>query len=105
MLNTKAAADYIEPFAGLVAGVVTLTIPDEENALSAEDLAAIARGQGIDAEPARSIEQAVKTAADAYDAPRIVICGSLYLAGHVLAINAGEEAGAVSGTSNTKGPL
>lgn len=103
MLNTKAAANYVAPFAGLVAGIVTLSIPDEENALSAEDLAAIARGQGIDAEPADSIEDAIATAAKAFETPRIVVCGSLYLAGHVLALNAGEKAGAVSGTSNKKG--
>ncbi len=99
MLNTKAAADYLEPFAGLVAGIVTLTIPGEDNALGAHDLAAMARGQGMDAEPARSIEEALAIAGQAFDAPRIMICGSLYLAGHVLALNQGQAASAVSGAS------
>jgi dihydrofolate synthase/folylpolyglutamate synthase len=99
MLNTKSASSYLEPFAGLVSGIVTVTIPDEHNALSAEDLAAMARGQGIDAEPAGSITEAISTAAEAAEAPRIVICGSLYLAGHVLALHAGKPASSVSGAA------
>ena len=98
MLNTKSASNYLEPFAGLVSGIVTVTIPGEENALSADDLAAMARGQGINAEASGSIEQAIRTAAQAAEAPRIVICGSLYLAGHVLALHTGQHASAVSGT-------
>ena len=99
MLNTKSAADFIEPFAGLAARVITLTIPDEPNALGAHDLAAIARGFDIDAEPAGSIEQAVTLAGEIDLAPRVLICGSLYLAGHVLALHAGEVVTAPSGAS------
>ena len=103
MLNTKAAAEYIEPFAGLVTGIITVTIPGEENALSAEDLAAMARGQGLDAEAADSIEKAITIAGNAADAPRIVICGSLYLAGHILALHSGQDASSVSGAAKNPG--
>lgn len=99
MLNTKSAADFVEPFAGLAARVITLTIPDEPSALGAHDLAAIARGLDLDAEPAGSIEQAISLAGEIDPAPRILICGSLYLAGHVLALHAGEVVTAPSGTS------
>ncbi len=99
MLNTKAAADYLAPFAGLAAGIVTVTIPGESNALGAADLAAISRGLGIDAEPAGGIEEAVTIAGQIEPSPRILLCGSLYLAGHVLALHAGEQVTAPSGAS------
>jgi dihydrofolate synthase/folylpolyglutamate synthase len=99
MLNTKSAADFVEPFAGLATRVITLTIPDEPNALGAHDLAAIARGLDIDAEPAGSIEQAISLAGEIDPAPRILICGSLYLAGHVLALHTGAVVSAPSGAS------
>ncbi len=99
MLNTKSVADFIEPFTGLAAGIVTITIPDEPHALSAQDLAAIARGLGLDAAPAGSIEEASGIAGQIEPAPRILICGSLYLAGHVLALHAGDAVTGPSGTS------
>lgn len=97
MLNTKSAANFISPFAGLATGVVTLTIPDQQNALGAQDLAAIARGLGLDAEPAGSIEEAISVAGQVRPAPRILICGSLYLAGHALALHAGQTVTGPSG--------
>lgn len=99
MLNTKSAADFIGPFAGLAARVITLTVPDEPNALGAHDLAAIAHGLDIDAEPAGGIEQAVSLAGEVEPAPRVLICGSLYLAGHVLALHAGDAVTTPSGAS------
>ena len=99
MLNTKSAADFMEPFAGLAARMLTLTIPDEPNALGAHDLAAIARGLGIDAEPVGSIQDAISLAGQVEPAPRVLICGSLYLAGHVLALHSGEAITAPSGAS------
>ena len=99
MLNTKSAADFIEPFAGLAARMITLTIPDEPNALGAHDLAAIARGFDIDAEPVGSIEDAISLAGQIEPTPRILICGSLYLAGHVLALHNGENITAPTGAS------
>ena len=99
MLNTKSAADYIAPFAGLAAHIITVTIPDEPNALGATDLAAIAHGLDIDAQPAASIEEAVVIAGQTSPAPRILICGSLYLAGHVLALHAGKTVAGPSGAS------
>ena len=46
MLNTKDAGSFIGAFAGIAHRVVTLTIPDEENALPAEKLAEAARANG-----------------------------------------------------------
>lgn len=97
MLNSKAAGDFIAPFAGIVHRVVTLTIPDEENALLARDLAETARRHQISAETADSLEDALKQAAQITPAPRILIVGSLYLAGRVLARHSGEAMSQVSG--------
>ena len=97
MLNTKDAGRFIESFAGIANRVIAITIPDEDNALPAEALAAAARAKGLSAETAASLDEALKQAALAALAPRILICGSLYLAGHVLAEHGQEEMTKVSG--------
>ncbi len=97
MLNTKDAGSFIESFAGIASRVIAVTIPDEENALAAEALAAAARGKGLSAETAVSLADGLKQAALAAPAARILICGSLYLAGHVLAVHGQEEMTKVSG--------
>jgi dihydrofolate synthase/folylpolyglutamate synthase len=98
MLNSKAAGAFIGNFAGLARNVVTLAIPGEENAIPAQDLAAIAQEQGLPAQPADTIVMALRLAGETLPAPRILICGSLYLAGHVLAAHSGEPMSKVSGT-------
>ena len=86
MLNSKDPHGYLEPFSGLASKIMTITIPGEENALTAEELTDMARALGFDAEPAGSLEAALEAASiDPHQPPRILICGSLYLAGHVLA--------------------
>ncbi len=97
MLNTKDVGSFIGCFSGVASRVITLTIPDEENAVKAEALADSARAHGLSAETATSIEAALKQAATTVPAPRILICGSLYLAGRVLAAHGNEEMTKVSG--------
>jgi len=99
MLNTKDPIGYFEAFEDLAHVVFTITIPREENALSGEVLANIALQANLDAYPQKSLKEALNAAADYCDAPRILIGGSLYLAGHVLAEHMDEEIGLVSGTS------
>jgi dihydrofolate synthase / folylpolyglutamate synthase len=97
MLNTKDVGSFIGCFAGIANRVVTLTIPNEENAVAADLLAAAARQHGLSAETATSLDAALKQAALVGPAPRILICGSLYLAGRVLAAHGNEEMTKVSG--------
>jgi dihydrofolate synthase / folylpolyglutamate synthase len=97
MLNTKDSGSFIACFAGVASRVVTLTIPDEENALSAEALADAARAHGLPAETASGLEAALRQAGMSVPAPRVLICGSLYLAGRVLAAHGNEEMSRVSG--------
>lgn len=86
MLDTKDAAGFFAPFAGLATHVETVTIPDAPASLPADALAEAARSVGLDATPAISLAQALgRASVDAGRAsPRILICGSLYLAGHIL---------------------
>ena len=97
MLNTKDIGSFIASFKGVASRVIALTIPDEENAVKAEALAESARAHGLPAETAATLESALKQAALTVPAPRILICGSLYLAGRVLAAHGQEEMSRVSG--------
>lgn len=82
MLETKSAADFLAPLVPRVASVRTVAIPDTVSSYSAEDLARMA---GEAAQPADSVETALRQIAENSDGPcRVLICGSLYLAGHVL---------------------
>ncbi|HSF96125.1 MAG TPA: folylpolyglutamate synthase/dihydrofolate synthase family protein [Thermohalobaculum sp.] len=89
MLDTKAAEDYLRPMAPHAAGVVTVTIPDTAAAIPARELAARARNAGLAAKPAGDVAAALELIlARVPAAPlRVVICGSLYLAGAVLREN------------------
>ncbi|PWE33463.1 bifunctional folylpolyglutamate synthase/dihydrofolate synthase [Maritimibacter sp. 55A14] len=87
MLNTKDVGGYMRPLAGRAARLYAVEIPGEAATLSAAQTAAAARAAGHDAAEAGSLHDAV--AAIAAEAPeaRILICGSLYLAGRVLREN------------------
>jgi dihydrofolate synthase/folylpolyglutamate synthase len=99
MLNTKDAASFIEPFEGLAQRVVTIAIPDEPNAVPADQLAEIARSRNLPAETATSLTKALGQASQTTPAPRILICGSLYLAGHVLSVHENKTMSGVSGAA------
>jgi dihydrofolate synthase/folylpolyglutamate synthase len=63
-------------------------IPSEPNAFSAEALAEIARAEGFDVTAASSVPDALLKSQGALSGPgRVLICGSLYLAGHVLKLH------------------
>jgi dihydrofolate synthase/folylpolyglutamate synthase len=89
MMGNKDAAGYLANFAGLTRHVIAVRIPDQENAMTPDVLAGAARHLGMRVETAPSVAAGLKSIAKlAYDVPpRILICGSLYLAGHVLAEN------------------
>jgi dihydrofolate synthase/folylpolyglutamate synthase len=86
MKETKDARGYFAPFEGLAAHVETIAIPDDPACISAEALANAAQAAGLKATPAASLNDAfqhvLKRAGTT--SPRILICGSLYLSGHVL---------------------
>jgi dihydrofolate synthase/folylpolyglutamate synthase len=85
MMNTREPADFLEPFRALAPRVLALTIPGEPNAHKAAYIASEARRAGFEAKACRGVETALAEAANG--AARVVICGSLYLGGHVLLKN------------------
>jgi dihydrofolate synthase / folylpolyglutamate synthase len=88
MLSTKDSEGFLRNFSGLARRVITVPI-HQDNAILAATLADIARGIGIPAIPRDDIESALAVAGklELVPAPRILITGSLYLAGEVLAAN------------------
>lgn len=99
MLNTKDSRDFFRPLATLAKHVVTLNIPDEANATPAESLAETVRGFNVRATPASGVQDAVLKACVIGGSARILICGSLYLAGHVLAAEESQNMSAISGAA------
>jgi dihydrofolate synthase/folylpolyglutamate synthase len=82
----KDAKGFLSHFGELPEAVFTVPIPGDRAAWPARTLADLARAQGLQAQPKRSVEGALRAAAD-HPGARIVICGALHLAGHVLDIN------------------
>lgn len=86
MLNVKDAAGFLENFSPLARCVFTVPLPDSEQSTHApERLAEVTRTVGLAAEPVDDLTKAINKADDLSAEPkRILICGSLYLAGEVL---------------------
>ena len=82
MLNTKQADDYFAAFKDLPLTVATLAIENETNSLSAEALCAVAQKAGLAASAYPNFDACMRATP-----PHglVLICGSLYLAGQVLA--------------------
>jgi len=75
---------------GLTAGISQLravSIPDEAATLKAEETVSAAIDVGFEACEADSVQAAIEAITSADSNARILICGSLYLAGHVLREN------------------
>ena len=87
MLNTKDVRGYMQPLAGHVTRLHAVSIPGERNTLPAEVTCAAAASVGMDAVTAASVAQALADIAAVSPAARVLICGSLYLAGGVLREN------------------
>jgi dihydrofolate synthase / folylpolyglutamate synthase len=89
MMANKDASAFLANFAGLTRHIIAVPIPDRDNAMPPDRLADAARALGMRVETSGSVEAALHSLARlAYEVPpRILITGSLYLAGHVLAAN------------------
>ncbi len=88
MLSSKDCEGFLRNFTGLARHVIAVPIANDK-AVPAAELADIARGIGIPAIAREDIGGALAAAADLglAPAPRVIITGSLYLAGEVLALN------------------
>jgi len=89
MMANKDAKGFLANFTGLTRHIVAVPIPDHQGAMPPDRLADAARALGLRVETVGGVEAALRSLARlAYEIPpRILITGSLYLAGHVLAQN------------------
>ncbi len=91
MINTKDQTNFFRAFEGMARHVFTVPVNMSEASVPNAVLAAHAAEAGLSAEPVASIENALLLLRDNWDEadtpPRILICGSLYLAGEVLRLN------------------
>ena len=94
MMGLKDAVGFLAPFRGLARDVTTVPIPGaHETPHAPETLAQAARAAGLKAEVSTSVEAALRRLdKDHPGGKRILICGSLYLAGQVLARQEGVTA-------------
>ncbi|MBW7967493.1 folylpolyglutamate synthase/dihydrofolate synthase family protein [Bradyrhizobium sp. BR 10261] len=89
MMANKDAKAFLANFAGLTRHIIAVPIPDTENAMPVDHLADAVRSLGMRVEIAPGVEAALRSLAKlaCEVPPRILITGSLYLAGHVLGLN------------------
>jgi dihydrofolate synthase/folylpolyglutamate synthase len=87
MLNTKDVQGYLSPLAALAQSLQAVGIEDAPATLTAAETAAAARAVGIPASEAPGVAEAVAAIVAEEPEARILICGSLYLAGVVLREN------------------
>jgi dihydrofolate synthase/folylpolyglutamate synthase len=89
MMANKDAGAFLANFAGLTRHIIAVPIPDRDNAMPPDALVDAVRQLGMRVETAGTVEAALRALARlTYEVPpRILITGSLYLAGHVLSAN------------------
>ena len=87
MLNTKDVTGYMAPLAKHADSLTAISIPDEVNTLSAEDTSAAAAKVGMTTTSADSAVEAFAAIIAQEPEARVLICGSLYLAGAILREN------------------
>ena len=89
MINTKDQTGYFSAFKGLARHVYTVPVTNSDAGVPNDELALRAEEAGLSAEPVSSVASALMLLRDSWDgpAPRILIGGSLYFAGAVLAEN------------------
>jgi dihydrofolate synthase/folylpolyglutamate synthase len=87
-LSTHDPLGILQPFAGLARDIHTVAVPGEHKTLSAEESAAAARRADLPARASANVRDALADIVATVRGPaRVLICGSLYLAGTVLGDN------------------
>jgi len=89
MMGNKDAVGFLGNFAGMTRHMIAVPIPGHDKAYTPAQLVEAARPLGMRVETAESVEAALRSLARlTYEVPpRILITGSLYLAGEVLRDN------------------
>ncbi len=91
MMGQKDAANFLKPFLGLASSLIAVPIPGaHEKPFDPADLATLATLLGFRAETATDVPEALERIAKRRTgAHRVLVTGSLYLAGSVLAFDQG----------------
>jgi dihydrofolate synthase/folylpolyglutamate synthase len=91
MMGRKDAAEFLRPLRGLARRIIAVPIPGtHEIVFEPGDLAQVGLSLGFTVETATSTAAALDRLKATETAPvRVLICGSLYLAGHVLSLETG----------------
>lgn len=87
MLSTKDVAGFMRPLAGHAVRLYAVSIPGEAATLTATQTAAAARAAGLDTAEATDVAAALSAIIAETPDARVLICGSLYLAGQILREN------------------
>jgi dihydrofolate synthase/folylpolyglutamate synthase len=88
MLNSKDTVGYLEPLAAVATDARCVAIPGENASMTAAELTAAATEAGLTATVADSVDAAMGEILTTASSPgRILICGSHYLVGALLADN------------------
>ena len=84
MLNTRKPDDFFTPLKNLISEIFTINIPGQPASLSAQELSDNCQDLGIKSTAKSSLSAALSATSES---EFVVICGSLYLAGHALLLN------------------
>jgi dihydrofolate synthase/folylpolyglutamate synthase len=84
MLATKDLGQFLAPLASIAADIRLVPVPNEPLSRDPEASVAIARGLDLPAEAAASVSDAVTAIAASGQPGDVLVCGSLYLVGHIL---------------------
>ncbi len=87
MLNTKDISGYLRHLAEVADTLTAVSIPGEAATIPAAQTAAAAESVGLPAQIANDVQAALAAIIAKTPNARILICGSLYLAGHVMREN------------------
>ncbi|SFD86571.1 dihydrofolate synthase / folylpolyglutamate synthase [Sulfitobacter brevis] len=87
MLNTKDIAGYLRPLVPYVVSLHAVSIPGEANTLPASETAKAARSVGMTTFESANVAGALRDIVAGDPGAKVLICGSLYLAGNVLREN------------------
>ena len=87
MLNTKDIGGYLAPLAQVAQSLTAVSIPGEVNTIPAAQTAVEAEKVGLPSSTEDDVKSAISKIKAEFSNARILICGSLYLAGHVLREN------------------
>ncbi len=87
MLNTKDVSGFLTPLTSIATRLIAVPIPGEASTLTAQETHDAAEAVGFQAGLADTVLQAVERIRAEMPQARILICGSLYLAGVVLREN------------------